>query len=51
MIFFYVVGTDIEIKLNPRNHEEHIKESMSEENCIAESPLKNVQSSRTIKVL
>ncbi|KAF0761666.1 putative ATP-dependent DNA helicase HFM1 [Aphis craccivora] len=37
----YWVGIDIEIKFKPSNHEEHVKESMSEENCNDESPLKN----------
>ncbi|KAE9526604.1 hypothetical protein AGLY_013252 [Aphis glycines] len=47
----YWVGIDIEIKFKPSNHEEHVKESMSEENCNDESPLKNVLSPPPKKVL
>jgi len=39
-INLFVVGIDIELKFKPGNHEENVKESMSEENCFAESPLK-----------
>ncbi|CAH1708540.1 unnamed protein product [Aphis gossypii] len=49
-------GIDIEIKFKPSNHEEHVKESMSKDNCNDESPLKNVLSpppkkKRTSKVV
>jgi len=47
----FVVGIDIEIKLRPGNHEEHVKESMSEENCNDQSPLKNFPSPPQKKVL
>ncbi|XP_026813097.1 probable ATP-dependent DNA helicase HFM1 [Rhopalosiphum maidis] len=47
LISDYWVGIDIEIKFKPGNHEEHAKESMSEENYddeSPESPLKNFHS-------
>ncbi|XP_022174599.1 probable ATP-dependent DNA helicase HFM1 isoform X2 [Myzus persicae] len=44
LISDYWVGIDIEIKFKPGDHEEHVKESMSEENCNDESPLKNFPS-------
>jgi len=50
-IYLFVVGIDIEIKFKPGNREEDVKESMSEENCNAESPLKNFPSPPLKKVL
>jgi len=46
-----VVGTDIEIKFKPSIPEEHIKESISEDNCIEELPLKCLPTSELKKVL
>jgi hypothetical protein len=34
---FFLVGVDIEIKFKPNDHEEHIKESMSEDSSVEES--------------
>lgn len=49
-IHLFVVGIDVELKFKPANHEENVKESMSEENCFAESPLKNFPSPPPKKV-
>lgn len=50
MLYVNVVGIDVEILFKPSNREEHIKESISEENCFQKSPLKMIMSPQPIKV-
>lgn len=48
---FFVVGIDIEINFKPNDHKEHIKESMSEDSSIEESPSTIILPPRLSKVL
>lgn len=46
-----LVGTDIEIQFKPNNQKEHVKESVSEENNVSESPMKTFSSRQFVQVL